>query len=181
MLNNTILKVSLIISLASITVTHNYINTHEKIHYSNVKIMGAKEQNEWIENNWVKPTKEKIKKEEEEEKRKQEQKEKEESQWIPVRVSYYTNDISDCGKTDAIGKSGKDLSRGGNYCASPSNIPFGTKLYIEGLGKVYEVQDRGGAIVWNGGVMHLDVFMPNKTQSYINELGVKHTRAKIIQ
>lgn len=126
-----------------------------------------------------------IKKLEEEKKKKEEQKRLEEQrkkeEWIPVRLSFYTNSYENCAKTNAISASGINLSRGGNYIATPKNIPFGTKLYIEGLGKVYEVVDRGGAIVWKNGVMHIDVFVPNASQEELMGMGVKYSKAKIIK
>ena len=48
-----------------------------------------------------------------------------------------------CGKTDGITASGKKAVSG-HTVAAPSNFPFGTKLEING--KIYTVEDRGGAI-----------------------------------
>ena len=48
-----------------------------------------------------------------------------------------------CGKTDGITASGKKAVSGYTV-AAPSNFPFGTKLEING--KIYTVEDRGGAI-----------------------------------
>ena len=98
--------------------------------------------------------------------------------WIDVRLTYYTNSVSDCGKTDAIAASGKHLNDGGNYVAAPKGISFGTRMYIEGRGN-YVVEDRGGAITYRNGVMMLDVYVPNASNSYLRRLGVTHTRAKI--
>lgn len=101
---------------------------------------------------------------------------------INIRVSYYTNNSSDCGKTDGISASGKHLptlSRGGiRPIAAPINIPFGTKLYINGIGNV-EVEDRGGAIKYviiNGvKYMKVDVFIPNATSKKISDMGIVYT------
>lgn len=123
---------------------------------------------------------EELHKQQEIERIEKEKKQKEENQWIPVRCSFYTNDVSDCGKDDAISASGKNLSRGGNYCAAPKDMEFGTQLEIIGLG-VYDIQDRGGAIVWRDGVMCLDIFIPNTSQEHLNSLGVKYTKARIIK
>lgn len=109
-----------------------------------------------------------------------EKKQKEEAEWIPVRLSFYTNDVHDCGKTDGITASGKNISRGGNFIAAPIDIPFNTIMYIEGYGE-YEVVDRGGDIHYDNGVMKLDVFVTNATQAEINELGVKYTKARILK
>lgn len=177
MLNSTILKVSIIISLASITVTHNYINTHQKIHYKNAKIMSAKEQNEWIENNWVKPTKEKIRKENEE-KVKQEQKKKEESQWINLICTFYTGDSDENGGYANKTASGKVLSRG--MCASNSH-KFGTQIYTKEFG-VLTVEDTG-----NKNYIHkiddktyrIDIYVQNK--EIANGLGIVKIKGKIIK
>lgn len=48
-----------------------------------------------------------------------------------------------CGKTDGITASGTKATAG-RTIAAPSNFAFGTKLEING--KVYTVEDRGGAI-----------------------------------
>lgn len=48
-----------------------------------------------------------------------------------------------CGKTNGITASGKKAVSG-HTVAAPSNFPFGTKLEING--KIYTVEDRGGAI-----------------------------------
>lgn len=101
--------------------------------------------------------------------------------WITVKVSYYTNSVSDCQKTDGISASGKILNNGGNYIAAPDNVPFGTKLDIQGLG-VYEVVDRGGAIVNDSnGVMHLDVFVPDASEGELDNMGTHITKARIIK
>lgn len=48
-----------------------------------------------------------------------------------------------CGKTDGITASGKRATSN-HTVAAPSSFPFGTKLEING--KIYTVEDRGGAI-----------------------------------
>jgi 3D (Asp-Asp-Asp) domain-containing protein len=100
------------------------------------------------------------------------------SNYITVRLSYYTNSYSDCGKTDAISANGKNLNDGSNYIAAPNSIPFNTKLLIDG--QIYTVADRGGAIGYKNGVMMLDVFVPGATQEQLIKMGVKYTTAKII-
>lgn len=52
-----------------------------------------------------------------------------------------------CGTGDGITASGAPVTPGVT-CAAPASIPFGTVLYIEGVG-VRIVQDRGGAVTGN--------------------------------
>lgn len=52
-----------------------------------------------------------------------------------------------CGKTDGITASGEKAVQGVTI-ATDKSIPFGTKVYIEGVGERI-VQDRGGAIKEN--------------------------------
>lgn len=52
-----------------------------------------------------------------------------------------------CGKTDGITASGAKAIQGVTIAADTSVLPFGTKVEIDG--KVYTVQDRGGAIKGN--------------------------------
>lgn len=49
-----------------------------------------------------------------------------------------------CGKTDGITASGVKAEVG-RTCAAPRDLPFGARLYIEGVG-YRTVEDRGGAI-----------------------------------
>ncbi|QDY27087.1 hypothetical protein CGQ40_20495 (plasmid) [Clostridium botulinum] len=108
-----------------------------------------------------------------------EEKRKREEHWYDVKVTYYTSSYSDCQKTDGIGANNRRLSRGD--CALPQEFPFGTKLYIEGLG-VVENQDRGGAIHFIGNnTFVVDIFIPDASDKYISDLGVKWTKAKVIK
>lgn len=107
---------------------------------------------------------------------------------INILVSFYTNNYEDCGKTDAISASGKNLvtaSRGGNmtYVAAPKSIAFGTMIEIEGIGTC-NVQDRGGAIkyVWIDGIkyMKIDIFVPGATSKQLKNKGLVKTKGHII-
>lgn len=66
-----------------------------------------------------------------------------------------------CGKTDGITASGKQATYGRTIAADKSRFPFGTKLYIEGLG-TFTVEDRGGAIKNN----KIDVAVPSHDDAY---------------
>ena len=106
---------------------------------------------------------------------------------INIILSYYTNSYEDCGKTDAISASGKNLisaSRGETYVAAPQDIKFGTQLEIKGLGMV-RAEDRGGNInyVYKNGkkYMRIDVFVEGASQDELNEMGIVKTTGYIIK
>ena len=62
-------------------------------------------------------------------------------------ITAYCACIKCCGKTDGITASGVKAVEGVTV-ATDSSIPFGTKVYIDGVGERI-VQDRGGAIKGN--------------------------------
>jgi len=69
--------------------------------------------------------------------------------WQPMgeyRVTGYSACVACCGKSDVITADGT-YTPGfkGVLVSAPRDIPFGTKLWVEGVGLV-EVHDRGGAI-----------------------------------
>jgi 3D (Asp-Asp-Asp) domain-containing protein len=70
-----------------------------------------------------------------------------------MEITAYSATIEDCGKEDGITASGEKIYRG--VVAADPSIPFGTRLYIEGVGIVV-VKDRGGAI--QGDI--LDLYVP---------------------
>ena len=99
-------------------------------------------------------------------------------QEINLRVSFYTVSYQETGKIDGITASGKRIQEG--HIAMPKDIPFGTRVYIEGLGE-YTCEDRGGAITYtNDGTMKVDVYIPNATQKQLMNLGVVYTKGYII-
>ena len=107
---------------------------------------------------------------------------KEDEEWIDVVATYYTNSYSDCSKNDGIGANNIRLSRG--HIAAPKEYKFGTKFVFEDKGnyEVYEVQDRGGVIrKLNNHTIKVDIYIPNASAKYINQLGVKHFKAKVIK
>jgi 3D (Asp-Asp-Asp) domain-containing protein len=62
-------------------------------------------------------------------------------------ITAYCACVQCCGKTDGITASGVKAVEGVTV-ATDKSIPFGTKIYIEGVGERI-VQDRGGAIKGN--------------------------------
>jgi 3D (Asp-Asp-Asp) domain-containing protein len=98
---------------------------------------------------------------------------------INVIVSYYSNTVADCGKTDGIGANNLKLSRG--HIAMPKEYEFGTKLYLEGMG-VFENQDTGGAIKRiNSNTIKVDMYIPNASEKYLKKLGINKVRGKIVK
>ena len=75
-----------------------------------------------------------------------------------MEITTYSVTLEDCGKLDGITASG-ELIHEGVVAADPS-IPFGTRLYIEGIGFVV-VKDRGGAI--KGDI--LDLYIPDPEEA----------------
>lgn len=59
-------------------------------------------------------------------------------------ITAYCHCVKCCGKTDGITASG-DKATEGVTVAMDKSMPFGTKIYIDGVGERI-VQDRGGAI-----------------------------------
>ena len=76
-------------------------------------------------------------------------------------ITAYCSCVSCCGKSDGITASGVKAVEGITVAADKS-IPFGTKIYIDGIGERI-VQDRGGAINEN----HIDLFFSDH-QSALN-------------
>jgi 3D (Asp-Asp-Asp) domain-containing protein len=69
--------------------------------------------------------------------------------WTPMgeyRITAYSACAACCGKSDGITADGT-YAPGfkGRLASAPKEIPFGTKLWVAGVG-VVEVHDRGGAI-----------------------------------
>lgn len=97
-------------------------------------------------------------------------------------VSYYCSCSHCCGVETGITASG-DCVQEGVTIATPSDIPFYSTVYIEGLGK-YIVQDRGGYIEYTYDdygnlVMRLDVYVSDHNRAY--ELGRHYSSGYIIR
>lgn len=90
-----------------------------------------------------------------------------EPEWCVYEATAYTASDDECGKSDGITASGKMVDVG--QVAMSTSIPFGTKIYIDGLGE-FEVTDRGGAIHGN----RIDIYMPTKQQAF--EFGCKQVK-----
>lgn len=88
------------------------------------------------------------------------------------KITAYCASIACCGKTDGITASGVK-ARANRTVAAPSNIPFGTKLLING--KEYVVEDRGGAVKGN----KLDIFVNSYAEA--RAWGVRYLPVQIIQ
>lgn len=76
------------------------------------------------------------------------------------RITGYDICYRCCGKTNGITASGAKAEVG-RTCAAPKNLPFGTKVFIEGIGYRI-VEDRGGAT--NG--QKIDVLCNNHPECY---------------
>ncbi len=72
------------------------------------------------------------------------------------KITYYCACKQCCGKEDGITASGVKVQEGVTVAADTSILPFGTKIYIKGIGW-RTVQDRGGAIKGN----RLDIYIPS--------------------
>ena len=105
---------------------------------------------------------------------------------VNILVTYYSNNINDCGKTDAISASGKDLNKSSyrTYVAAPENISFGTKIDVDKIGSC-QVEDRGGKIkyVEIRGIeyLKLDVFVKGATRQQLLNKGIVKTKGVILE
>lgn len=90
-----------------------------------------------------------------------------------VNASAYTAAADECGKSDGITASGLKVAEK-RTLACPRELPFGTKLRIEGLGE-YRCEDRGGAIKGN----KIDIYMETKKEAFA--FGRQNLTAEIVQ
>lgn len=93
-------------------------------------------------------------------------------------ISAYTNGLRETGKTSRHPDYGITASghrtKAGVTVAAGRHIPFGTVIYIEGIG-YRTVHDRGGAIHGN----KIDVFMSNMNQ--VRKFGRRHLDVYIVK
>ena len=92
---------------------------------------------------------------------------------VLFHITYYTNSQEEGGIKDKKGK----LLTNHEYpiIAMPSNVPYGSRVEfdetINGSNEFISV-DSGNAIQWiNDDECVVDVFVPNASQSYLNQLG----------
>lgn len=89
-----------------------------------------------------------------------------------INASAYTAAADECGKNDGITASGLMVTEN-RTLACPPNLPFGTKIAIDGMG-VYRCEDRGGAIKGN----KIDIYMETKSEAFA--FGRQHLEAEIV-
>ena len=70
------------------------------------------------------------------------------------KITYYCACTQCCGKNNGITASGEKVQEGVTVAADTSKLPFGTRVYIKGIGW-RTVQDRGGSIKGN----RLDIYI----------------------
>jgi len=90
-----------------------------------------------------------------------------------INASAYTAAADECGKSDGITSSGIKVAEK-RTLACPPNLPFGTKLSIEGMGE-FRCEDRGGAIKGN----HIDIYMQTKNEAFA--FGRRNLVAEVIR
>lgn len=89
-----------------------------------------------------------------------------------INASAYTAAADECGKSDGITASGLKVEAN-RTLACPKELPFGTKLRIEGMGE-FRCEDRGGAIKGN----KIDIYMETKSEAFA--FGRQNLEAEII-
>lgn len=76
------------------------------------------------------------------------------------KITGYDTCAKCCGKTDGVTASGTQATVG-RTCAASKDLPFGTRLYIEGIGERI-VEDRGGGVKGD----HIDVLCEDHPACY---------------
>lgn len=90
-----------------------------------------------------------------------------------VNASAYTAASDECGKSDGVTSSGLQVAEY-RTLACPPSFPFGTKIYIEGVGE-RRCEDRGGSIKGN----HVDIYMKTKGEAFA--FGRKNLEAYVVE
>ena len=73
---------------------------------------------------------------------------------VDVEVSFYCSCSQCCAGGGGITASGKHVQEG--MIACPSDIPFGTRILIDGV--TYTCEDTGSYIKWINGIMRVDIY-----------------------
>lgn len=89
------------------------------------------------------------------------------------KVTGYCGCSSCCGKTDGITASGKRATAGRTIAADTTDLPFGTKVVIDG--HTYTVEDRGGAIKGN----RIDVYFSSHSKAL--QWGVRYCDVYVVK
>ncbi len=95
------------------------------------------------------------------------------AQYIIMDVSGYDAGACCCGKW-ADGMTASGVPAVGRICAAPPEYPFGTRLWVEGMGE-YVVRDRGGVIKGN----KLDLLF--ESHQAAKEFGRKDLKVRIVE
>ncbi len=90
-----------------------------------------------------------------------------------INASAYTAAADECGKSDGITASGIKVAEKRTLACAP-NLPFGTKIAIDGMGE-FRCEDRGGAIKGN----KIDIYMETKAEAFA--FGRRNLTARVIQ
>lgn len=80
---------------------------------------------------------------------------------VDVEVSFYCSCSQCCAGGSGITASGKHVQEG--MIACPSDIPFGTRILIDGV--TYTCEDTGSYIKWINGIMRVDIYTSSHTEA----------------
>ena len=93
----------------------------------------------------------------------------------------YTASADECGNDSGITASGTQASVNRGTIAVPSDISFGTKIYIKELNRTLTAEDRGSQSYIrriNGNTIRIDIFMNSKAEA--EAFGVKKYNGYIV-
>ena len=76
------------------------------------------------------------------------------------KITGYDVCVACCGKTDGVTASGTQATVG-RTCAAAADLPFGTRIWIDGIGE-RTVEDRGGGVRGQ----HIDVLVEDHAAAY---------------
>lgn len=89
------------------------------------------------------------------------------------KITGYCGCSSCCGKTDGVTASGTRATAGRTIAADTTDLPFGTKVVIDG--HTYTVEDVGGAIKGN----HIDVYFSSHSKAL--QWGVRYCDVYVVK